>query len=48
MASERTISDWAKANEVSRTHLYAVLNGEREPGAELAASIEAVLQQSAA
>lgn len=43
VAAESSISEWAKQNRVSRTHLYAVLDGNRIPSAELQAKIDAVL-----
>ena len=43
VASESSVSAWARDNEVSRTHLYAVLDGQRDPSAELAQKIDAVL-----
>ena len=43
VAADSSISEWAKQNRVSRTHLYAVLDGERVPSAELQAKIDAVI-----
>ena len=43
-----TVTAWAERNRVSRTHLYLVLEGDREPSAELAAKIEKVLDDRAA
>jgi hypothetical protein len=39
-----TVSAWAQENEVSRVHLYAVLNGDRVPSDELNAKIDALIQ----
>lgn len=47
-AADCSVSEWAKQNQVSRTHLYAVLDGNREPGPELREKIEAVLQTESA
>jgi hypothetical protein len=39
-----TVTDWARENEVSRVHLYAVLNGDRVGSAELNAKIDALIK----
>lgn len=41
-----SLSAWAVENGVSRTHLYAVLEGERTPSAELTAKIDALLESA--
>lgn len=38
-----SVSEWARQNGVSRTHLYAVLDGERIASDELNAKIDALL-----
>lgn len=43
-----SISEWARRNGVSRTHLYFVLDGERTPSVELDEKINAVLESVAA
>lgn len=43
-----SISEWARRNEVSRTHLYAVLDDQRDASIELHAKIEAVLARKTA
>lgn len=43
-----TVTEWARQNKVSRTHLYLVLDGERAPSDELDAKIEAAIQGQAA
>lgn len=43
-----SLSEWARNNDVSRTHLYLVLDGERAPSTELQEKIEAVLSERAA
>lgn len=48
VAADSTISEWAKENAVSRTHLYAVLDGERKPSVELQEKIDAVIRRSSA
>lgn len=48
VAADSSISEWAKQNAVSRTHLYAVLDGERVPSRELADKIESVLKNCTA
>lgn len=39
-----TVSEWARENDVSRTHLYAVLDGERVASEELNAKIDALIE----
>lgn len=48
VAADSSISEWAKQNRVSRTHLYAVLDGERTPSTELREKIDAVLRKQTA
>jgi hypothetical protein len=46
VALDSSMSRWAQENNVSRTHLYAVLEGERIPSEDLNAKIEAVLHRA--
>lgn len=48
MAADVSVSQWATENNVSRTHLYAVLDGERDPSPELREKIDAVLKSRVA
>lgn len=40
-----TVSEWARENGVSRTHLYAVLDGDRIASEELNGKIDALIEQ---
>lgn len=41
-----TIEQWrTKVHQVSRAHLYEVLSGERDAGAELDAAIDATIEK---
>lgn len=39
-----SVSEWARENAVSRTHLYAVLDGERQASDELNAKIDGLIE----
>lgn len=41
-----SVSEWARENEVSRTHLYAVLDGERVASDDLNAKIDALIRST--
>jgi hypothetical protein len=38
-----TVGQWCELHKVSRTHLYFVFEGDRVPGAELDAAIDATI-----
>ena len=46
--AELSLSEWARRNKVSRTHLYEVLDGNRIPSEELLAKIAATIEQAQA
>lgn len=43
-----SVTDWAEQHQVSRTHLYLVLEGKRVPSSDLAAKIERTIAGRAA
>lgn len=45
--AELSLSEWARRNGVSRTHLYEVLDGKRTPSEKLLEKIAATVDKAA-